>query len=430
MQAIRAALSKLWLIALFALCIRIGFAFLYIHSAPKQAFGIIPFLFEPGHIAYSLVHGNGFSSPLRVDTGPTAWMAPVYPLLLAAIFKIWGSYTFSAYLAAMSLNIGSSVLTCVPIFWIGKNVSGAGVAAGATWLWAIFPNAILLPVESMWDASLAALLCATILWQTLTLADSSGVRNWCLYGVLWGGALMTSPTLVLLLPPLLLWLSWRLRANGLAWRTRPALAAGVTVLCCLPWTIRNYSVFHAFIPFRSVLGLQLWVGNNERAPDWRPGEVHPLSSSAERAQYVSMGEIAYMRVKERKALEFARTHPRIEAMLIADRFVATWTGGTPHPLADCFRIRSSQFRGVLLFNLFVAIGSWCGMAVLLWNRNPYGFPVIVAPLLFPIPAYLTLASARYRHPVDPAILLLTAVALSWCSARWHGHLKNRNEPAR
>jgi hypothetical protein len=430
MEALRAALRKLWFIALVALCIRVGFALLYIHRAPRQALGVIPFLFEPGNVAYSLAHGNGFSSPLRVDTGPTAWMAPVYPLLLAAIFKLWGSYTFSAYLAALSLNIGCSVLTCLPIFWIGKQISGTGVAALAAWLWAIFPNAILLPVQSMWDASLAALLFATILWQTLALADSAGIRNWSLYGVLWGVTLMTSPTLLLLLPPFLLWLAWRLHTGGLPWRTRPALAIGVAVLCCVPWTLRNYSVFHAFIPFRSVLGLQLWVGNNELAPDWRPGEVHPLSSSAERAQYVSMGEIAYMRAKERKALEFVRTHPRIEAKLIADRFIATWAGGTPHPVADFFRIRSAGFRGVLLFNLFVAAGAWCGMALLAWNRNPYGFPVVIAPLLFPIPAYLTLASARYRHPVDPAILLLTAVALSWCFVRWHGRLKNRNEPAR
>ncbi|HEY1213522.1 MAG TPA: hypothetical protein VGE93_07795, partial [Bryobacteraceae bacterium] len=115
---------------------------------------------------------------------------------------------------------------------------------------------------------------------------------------------------------------------------------------------------------------------------------------------------------------------------IADRFIATWAGGTPHPMADFFRIRSAGFRGVLLFNLFVAVGAWCGMALLAWHRNPYGLPVIIAPLLFPIPAYLTLASARYRHPVDPAILLLTAVALSWCFVRWLGRLKNRNEPAR
>jgi len=430
MEVFRAALRKLWLIALVAFCIRLGFALLYIHSAPKQALGVIPFLFEPGNIAFSLAHGNGFSSPLRVDTGPTAWMAPVYPLLLAAIFKLWGAYTFSAYLAAVSLNIACSVLTCIPIYFVGKQVSGSGVAAGATWLWAIFPNAILLPVQSMWDAPLAALLCATILWKTLTLADGSDVRNWCLYGVLWGVTLMTSPTLLLLLPPFLLWLFWRLHANERPWRTGPTLAVGVALLCCLPWTVRNYSVFHAFIPFRSVLGLQLWVGNNELAPDRRPGEVHPISNSAERAKYVSMGEIAYMRVKEREALEFVRTHPRMEAQLIADRFVATWTGGTPHPLADFFRIHSWGFRGVLLFNLFVAVGAWCGMALLLGIRNPYGCPVVIAPLLFPIPAYLTLASARYRHPVDPAILLLTAVTLAWCSARWRGRLNDRNEPVR
>lgn len=405
-QRFRAAFQTLWPIIAVAFCLRLALVLIYEANTSKQALSVIPFLFEPGNIAYSLAHGHGFSSPLRVETGPTAWMTPIYPLLLAAIFKLWGSYTFPAYVAAVLFNIACSALTCVPIFAVGRRIAGLGAAAGAAWLWAIFPNAILLPVQSMFDASLSALLAATILWGTLALTRRSRLRAWCLYGLLWGFTLMTNATLILLLPLLLGWLVWKFR------KARPLLSVGIALLCCVPWTIRNYIVFHELIPFRSVLGLQLWVGNSERAPDRRPGEIHPLSNSAEREKYRRMGELPYMREKEREALRFIRTHPRLEAHLIWDRFVATWTGGTPHPLLDFFRIGSLEFRAILLFNLFVAVGTLAGTVIVLRNGNPYAFPVIAFPLFLPIPAYLTLASARYRHPVDPAILLLTAIALN------------------
>ena len=98
-------------------------------------------------------------------------MTPLYPLLLAGIFRIFGTYTLNAYLAAVGLNSLFSTLTCIPIFQAGKRIGGASLAILAASLWAIFPNAIILPYESLWDASLSALLAATILWATLAVAD-------------------------------------------------------------------------------------------------------------------------------------------------------------------------------------------------------------------------------------------------------------------
>src|SRR5271157_1574466 len=47
---------------------------------------------ESGRIARSIAQGEGFSNPLFGKTGPTAWLAPVFPYLLAGIFKIFGVY--------------------------------------------------------------------------------------------------------------------------------------------------------------------------------------------------------------------------------------------------------------------------------------------------------------------------------------------------
>jgi hypothetical protein len=162
-NTIRAASTSLWLIMLVALALRLGYMWQFQSIHPRQGVSVIPFLFESGNIAHSLATGHGFSSPFRVDTGPTAWMTPLFPLLLAGIFRIFGAYTFHAWAAMVLLNITCCTLACIPIYFAAKRIGGGALAAGAAWLWAIFPNAILMPVESMWDACISALLVATIL---------------------------------------------------------------------------------------------------------------------------------------------------------------------------------------------------------------------------------------------------------------------------
>ena len=68
------------------------------------------------------------------------------------------------------------------------------------------------------------------------------------------------------------------------------------------------------------------------------------------------------------------------------------------------------FRYVLVFNLLIAGGTLLGLLRLGRARSPYLFPMAVFPLVFGWAYYLTLALPRYRHPIDPALMLLAAVA--------------------
>src|SRR5690348_15304656 len=105
-----------WFITATALLIRAGFVWSYQAHTPHRALGAIPFLFESGNIAYSLARGHGFGSPLRIDTGPTAWMTPLYPMLLSGIMRVFGIYTFQSWAAAVAVNVCFSALVCVPLF--------------------------------------------------------------------------------------------------------------------------------------------------------------------------------------------------------------------------------------------------------------------------------------------------------------------------
>jgi hypothetical protein len=308
------------------------------------------------------------------------------------------------------LNILFSAFTCIPVFYTGRRVAGTGAGAVAAFVWAIFPNAVVIPFQWIWDTSLAGLLAAALVWATLSVAESRRARDWCLYGVLWGFALMTNATLLAGLPPMLGWMAYRRSKSGGNWLIKPALAFAVAVLCCIPWTVRNYVVLHAFVPFRSVLGLQLWLGNNDQYRDQFPGWMHPVDSPGEFSKYVRMGEIAYMRQKQQTAIEWMLNCPRRTAELFKARFIATWLG-TPHPFKDFFRAQSIWIRTVFIANVLLAAGALWGLWVLLSKLvyRPYFVPLASLPVLFPIVFYLSQALFRYRYPIDPIVILLAVI---------------------
>jgi hypothetical protein len=411
------ATTSLWVIFLVALGARLGFAWNQERRIPREVLAPASFAQETGSIAFALATGKGFSSPFRKETGPTAWLTPVYPLLVAGIFRIFGNFTRASFFAVVFVNALFSSGVCIAIFHAGKRIGGLGVASGAAWLWAIFPNAVMVPFEWVWDTSLAALLGATILWATLELAESQRLRDWCAYGVLWGLTLMTSPALGSLLPFLLGWPAFQVsrkygaRHEKILGGLKPALAAaGIAILCCVPWTVRNYVVFHRLVPLRSNFPLELYIGNNNnyatRQFVWPPR----ITKERELLRYFQMGEMAFMDEEMRKALDFIRAHPKIEVRLTAERFVAFWTG-LPAPIESFLSTDSTLVRVLLVCNAVAGIGGLLGLAVLIWKRSAYAFPAAAYPVVFPWVYYMTHPNLRYRHPIDPVVLLLMAIAI-------------------
>jgi Dolichyl-phosphate-mannose-protein mannosyltransferase len=414
-QTLRRAGTSLVLILIVGFGIRLAFAWDQARKIPTAALATAPFEQETGSIARSIAMGNGFSNPFGKETGPTAWLTPVYPLLVAAAFKTFGIFTVGSFFFLVILNILFSTAVCVPVFYAGKKVAGVGVASGAAWLWALFPNAVMIPFEWIWDTSLAAFLAAALLWATLEVSESQRLRDWCAYGLLWGFTLMTNPSLGSLLPFLLGWAAYRSGRKAdsgtkdWSWITRPVLAVGLAVLCCIPWTLRNYTVFHRVVPLRSNFPLELYIGNNENYDDKHARYPGPITKERETLRYFRLGETPFMDEEMRKAKKFIVTHPRVELILFGKRFVAFWTG-IPNPIDQFLATDSWLARGLILCATFSGLGALLGIAVLIRRHSEYTFALAEFPLIFPLLYYITHTSLRYRHPIDPVVLLLTAIA--------------------
>jgi len=407
------------LIFFAALLLRLGFLFYEAYRVPAEALAIVPFQNEVGSVAAALAHGDGFCCVFRQPTGPTAWLAPVYPFFLACIFRVFGTFTVASFYVAALFNCVFSALVCLPLFLAAQRIGNRATAAAAGWLWAVFPSGILIPFEWIWDSSLSALLAITLLWAAFRVAEHPQRRNFILYGLFWGFCLLANPSLGAVFPFLLLWIYLRISSSRLQRIGNIALALCLAVLVCLPWTIRNAVQFHRFIPIRSNLPFELWMGNNP-IYDQHSRQLNRITRYEEAHRYFQLGETAYLDEKRRAAKEFIRSHPALALRLAANRALALWMG-TPVPWQDFQRADSNLARSILVWNALTILGVAAGIARLLFARRSYLIPVSAFPVAFPLVFYATQASLRLRHPCDPALALLMALALTWPWLRTASH---------
>jgi dolichyl-phosphate-mannose-protein mannosyltransferase len=368
---------------------------------------------ETGAVAAAIAQGRGFSSPLRfLQTGPTAWFSPIFPYLLAGIFKLFGVYSYASNLVIHFLDFAFAAFTCWPIAAIGTRAFGKKTGIAAAWTWVLLPTAIYYPVVWVWDTSLAALWMALLIAATLQVRGSDRMRWWLGYGALWSAGAMINPSLISVLPPLALWAIWPLR-----YRLAPALklasAAGlIFAMGILPWTIRNYVVFHKFIPLRSNFGLELWLGNNPGVPDsWTPW-LHPNDNIDEAHKYARMTEIPYMEEKEREAWAFIRSHPVDTARFVLHRFANHWLGLWDSPV-DLWAALPWYAKLTVVFSCMFALLSWLGMLFAYRARSAAADPLAIVMMIFPLAFYLTHTSLRYRFPMDPVMLVLAVFAVGY-----------------
>jgi 4-amino-4-deoxy-L-arabinose transferase-like glycosyltransferase len=372
----------------------------------------LPFGYELGRVARAIAAGDGFSSPLRmVDTGPTVWFTPIFPYLVAGIFKIWGIYSVMSEIIIQTLNCVFAALTIIPIYGIAKRTFGEGAAIGAAWVWVFLPTALYFPILWIWDTALIGLFFALIFWATLVMPEKRKPLPWAGYGALWVTGVLINPSILSLFPFFLAWLIWEARKAEVPWAKPVAVALLIFTIGLVPWTVRNYRVFGKFIVLRSNFGLELWLGNNPNVTDTMSNWAHPNDNPAEAQKYARMGEIAYMADKEHEAIVFMRAHPAATLNFMFRRFVENWLGITDSP-ADLWANGNLKVQGFIVLNSLLSLLCLLGALYVHRARAPEAPLYVMVLLIFPLVFYVTHSSLRYRFPIEPIIVVLAVSAVA------------------
>src|SRR5258708_5094227 len=196
----RARTSFAWMFVI-GLLLRVGYILIAHTYKFKGIEGTFSFGWEMGRIGRALALGRGFADPFNAQTGPTAGEPPLYPYLIAGVFRLTGIYTNASALILLSLNSVFSALTCIPVYLVGKKCFSEKVGVWTAWMWALLPSVMFWCTRWIWETSLAALLLAVIFWLTLQLEQSEGLTPWVGFVALWGVAALTNTSLLAFLPP-------------------------------------------------------------------------------------------------------------------------------------------------------------------------------------------------------------------------------------
>ena len=134
--------------------------------------------------------------------------------------------------------------------------------------------------------------------------------------------------------------------------------------------------------------------------------LHPSQSIVELRRYQQMGELTYVAVRKREAMEFIRaSYPRF-AWISVKRFIYYW-GGLP---------RSSKIAALAPFknSLFLAssVLAFWGLGRALRRHWPGAWLFFWLLLTYPTIYYFVFPHPRYRHPIEPELGILIVYVIS------------------
>lgn len=389
------------------------------------------FGYETGRVARAVAEGEGFSSPFREPSGPTAWLAPAYPALLALIFLTLGTYSTGSAVAILVINCIFGALTCAAVYLLAREVFDRATATVSAIVFALYPPSIWHSINSIWDTSLLALLVVLLIYGLYRMPEDSRRITLIAYGIALGLAVWVNPVVLSILP-VIWWRLWARSRGPLSQRLEAVvLVTLVLVGVATPWLIRNHRLFGR--PYlRSNLGVELMLGNSDAAwEDYLASSMsstwarrHPSVVAEELERFVSIGEGAYVRGAMGEALVFMAEHPGKFAWLTANRVHhfwlsdlearSEWQGNLTISISLSWMKKASHLIPILFIIL--------GLAVAVKKGRDIG-PLIGTLVLFPAVYYVTNITERYRFPIESFLVILASVGLLWVVARtglWPG----------
>jgi 4-amino-4-deoxy-L-arabinose transferase-like glycosyltransferase len=361
------------------------------------------FGWEMGRIARSIALGQGFSSPTDLPSGPSAWAPPVYPYILAGVFKLCGIYTALSAWVILTFNSIFSALTCLTLYRMAEKIYGIWVARATAWAWALFPYAIYYPVRVVWEMSLSAFLLSWALWMTLRMAgkESPGTRDWIGLGLLWGLIALTNTAVLSMLPFCLLYLLWRM-PRRLPQFAGVGLCILTATLVITPWLVRNYSVFGRFIFVRDNLPLEMHMANNDQSAGLWTRSEHPGNDPEAMRRFQELGEIPFMEGMQHEFRRFVREHPAEFVRFTLQRAAYFWIGPPQANIVAGYDLMVARHVAFLL----PAVAAFAGLWLTLRNHRQAGFLLVCCLLIYPLPYYLVNPFPRYKHAIEPEMILL------------------------
>jgi 4-amino-4-deoxy-L-arabinose transferase-like glycosyltransferase len=364
-------------------------------------------------LAVSLASGHGWGvSQVAPGGGPTAFRAPLYPLVLSGIYKVFGVHVTAARIGGAVLG-SLAVLLLVSVTWM---TFGRTVALVAGSIAAVFPPMIIASTGLMTEA-LAVPLELAALAAALRYRRGGPMRWVVLCGALLGLAVLTRPNLAVLVLPLGLFVL-RKPTNARA-LLAPTLLVAAFALALAPWMVRDRLTFGRWVPLTTQSGVVVAGTYNHTSATFpgNPAAWIPFpwdkQDAALMARHPKADEIEESALLQSAAIRYATEHPSYVAEVayentrrMFDLVAFRWTQndistsyGLPPVWGDADALFAVPFLLLSLGGVFVAA-----------RRFPLPAAYWLAPVLLVATTVVLQGIPRFRAELDPFLVQLTAVA--------------------
>lgn len=411
---------------------------------------------EAEDIALSLLGGHGFSFPghhrwlwPKWHASPneyfaTAWQDPGFTYILAGAHWLFGEH---AFLAIFAMNGLCLVGVYYLVYRLSSRFAGPWAGTIGVALITLSTSYYTSFFSAINNTALASFMLCLMMLTAVRYFEHDSWKRLVTMGVVIGLTLLTCPAAQYVSYGIAVAVAFHRLPR---WREPVLQAASLLLIAALvisPWTIRNYLVFHEYVPIRNGAGQLAYVSTVAAAETFMPGAAKTTapppwhSSSPQQAVltllhktprialnryevealmaspppgYETMNEAQRDKVYLSRTKEFVRAYPVIAAKMAYVKL-------------DVY-IRKFYTIGLVIVILAVVGG-------LLALRDPRSWPISLTAGGYSAPFVLVLSYYdRYRAPVEPAFIVLAAAALgllaSYVLDRSHRGKAARSDEAR
>ncbi|HVP07839.1 MAG TPA: glycosyltransferase family 39 protein, partial [Candidatus Acidoferrum sp.] len=293
----------LLLILLIACALRIGYL-LYYHGLSEWNQLTVDNLYHHNW-AISIAHGHIFG-------GTTYFRAPFYVYCLGLLYAVFGTSLWVGRLFGLAIGVASVAMT----YFLGKRVFTLRVGLVAALLQAFCPILIYFESELLLDP-LFTLLVQITLYQIITWRESQRPRELLVAGVLSGLAAITRPTILVIIPLVIVLVILQSRVLRYVLRQSALYICGALIIIG-PIFIRNLIVAGDPVLIASQGGINWYIGNNASADgisatlpeplgfNWRIKDITYVAEK-ERGRELRPGEVSAFWTA--KADDWILSHP-------------------------------------------------------------------------------------------------------------------------
>jgi hypothetical protein len=245
-------------------------------------------------LANSILHDHGYAWP---DGTLTAWWPPGYTFAVTAAYAV-----YDRPIAAKALNVGFLALaTYFAMLTAQRLRQNSGLLV--PYLVLCYP-VLLYTASALYPQTLGSFLLILIVW--LVSVEGLSIPRAAVAGVLCGVLCLAIPAFILTIPVLLVALLISGRTSFNSSLAKVVVIAIVAMITISPWTMRNYRVFHAFVPVSTNGGTNLLQGNSSLTRPNGPANISLLCPEAPDAGH----EVQHDRSLSRCAREWVAGNPK------------------------------------------------------------------------------------------------------------------------